>query len=41
MKANDEENSNIEKKMAEIGPDWPKLAKMVKNGQNSTLKEPC
>ena len=27
MKANDEENSNIVKKLVKIGPNWPKLAK--------------
>ena len=30
IKADDEENSNMSKKVAEIGPYWPKLAK---NGQ--------
>ena len=30
MKAKDEENSNIVKKLAEIGPNWPKLAKKGK-----------
>ena len=37
MKADDVVNSNFKEELAEIGPDWPKLAKMVKNGQNSTL----
>ena len=34
IKADDEVNSNIYKKLAKISPDWPKLAKMTKNGQN-------
>ena len=33
MKA-DDQNSNIDEKLPEIGPDWPKLAKMTKIGQN-------
>ena len=34
MKADDQENSNIEKTLPDIGPDWPKMAK---NSPNSTL----
>ena len=41
MKANNLVNSNIAKKLAEIGLNWPKLAKMAKNGQNSTLYDSC
>ena len=41
MKASDMVNSNITKKLAEIGLNCPKLAKMAKNGQNSTLYESC
>ncbi len=34
MKADNVLNSNIGKKMPEIGPNWPKMAK---NGQNTAL----
>ena len=32
--------SNIEKKMFQIGPHWPKLAEMAKNCSKSMLYEP-
>ena len=34
IEADNQENPNIKKKLAEIGLNWPKLAK---KGQNSTL----
>ena len=37
IKADDEVNSNIYKKLAKISPDWPKLAEMTKIGQNWML----
>ena len=37
IKADCPVNSNIEEKMAEITPNWPKLAKMAENGPKSML----